>query len=242
MVPIKKQMCPTNKYDIKCPYTRTPTRIVIHNTANDAPAGNEIAYMNNNDNEVSYHFAVDDTMIVQGLPLDRNAWASGDGHGKGNMEGIHIEICYSLSGGPKFTAAEKNAAEFTAYLLKQYGWGINKVTKHQDYDGKYCPHRTLDLGWQRFINMVKSYMTKNEEDIEMTMTKNELKAFIKTTMQEVEAETAKRNASKWAEPALDFVKERKIMVGDADGKMRPQSNITRQEVAQVIYNAFTKTS
>ena len=50
------------------------------------------------------------------------------------MEGIHIEICYSLSGGPKFAAAEKNAAEFIASLLQQYGWGVDKVTKHQDYD------------------------------------------------------------------------------------------------------------
>ena len=74
------------------------------------------------------------------------------------MEGIHIEICYSKSGGEKFDKAEQNAAEFTASLLKKYGWGIDKVTKHRDYDGKYCPHRTLDRGWQRFLSMVKRYM------------------------------------------------------------------------------------
>ena len=101
---------------------------------------------------------MDDVNIVQGIPENRNAWASGDGHGKGNMEGIHIEICYSKSGGEKFDKAEQNAAEFTASLLKKYGWGIDKVTKHRDYDGKYCPHRTLDRGWQRFLSMVKRYM------------------------------------------------------------------------------------
>ena len=74
------------------------------------------------------------------------------------MEGIHIEICYSKSGGEKFDKAEQNAAEFTASLLKKYSWGIDKVTKHRDYDGKYCPHRTLDRGWQRFLSMVKRYM------------------------------------------------------------------------------------
>lgn len=158
MVQIKQNLVSTSKYDIKCPYTRTPTRIVIHNTANDAPAANEISYMRNNNYEVSFHYAVDDKEIVQGLPENRNAWASGDGHGKGNMEGIHVEICYSKSGGTRFDTAEKNAAEFTAHLLKKYGWGIDKVTKHQDYDGKYCPHRTLDKGWTRFINMVKGYM------------------------------------------------------------------------------------
>ena len=162
MVKIRKQLCPESKYYLKCPYTRTPSRIVVHNTANDAPAVNEVTYMVNNDNEVSYHYAVDEKEAVQGLPLDRNAWASGDGHGKGNMEGIHIEICWSKSGGERFTKAEQNTAELIASLLKQYGWGIEKVTKHQDYDRKYCPHRTLDLGWQRFLNMVKKEMEEDE--------------------------------------------------------------------------------
>ena len=158
MVPIRENLVPKDKYAIKCPYTRTPTRVVIHNTANDAPAANEISYMRYNDLEISFHYAVDDVNIVQGIPEIRNAWASGDGHGKGNMEGIHIEICYSKSGGEKFDKAEQNAAEFTASLLKKYGWGIDKMTKHRDYDGKYCPHRTLDRGWQRFLSMVKRYM------------------------------------------------------------------------------------
>ena len=158
MVPIKENLVPKDKYTIKCPYTRTPTRVVIHNTANDAPAANEISYMRYNDLEISFHYAVDDVNIVQGIPENRNAWARGDGHGKGNMEGIHIEICYSKSGGEKFDKAEQNAAEFTASLLKKYGWGIDKVTKHRDYDGKYCPHRTRDRGWQRFLSMVKRYM------------------------------------------------------------------------------------
>lgn len=164
MVPIKERLCPQSRYSIKCPYTRTPSRIVVHNTANDAPAENEISYMLNNDNEVSYHVAVDDREIIQAIPFDRNAWASGDGHGKGNMEGIHIEICYSLSGGPRFEKAERNAAEYIASLLKKYGWGMAQVTKHQDYDGKYCPHRTLDLGWGRFLKMVENFL-KEENDM-----------------------------------------------------------------------------
>ena len=162
MITIQKELCPKWRYDLKCPYTRTPSRIVVHNTANDAPALSEITYMVNNDNEVSYHYAVDEKWAVQGLPLERNAWASGDGHGEGNMEGIHIEICWSKSGGERFEKAERNAAELIAQLLKQYGWGLDKVTKHQDYDGKYCPHRTLDLGWQRFLNLVKKEMEEEK--------------------------------------------------------------------------------
>lgn len=152
---IRQKLVDPSKYDIKCPYKMTPTRIVVHNTYNDASANNEISYMISNNNYTSFHFAVDDKEAVQGLPLDRNGWHAGDGNGKGNREGIAIEICYSLSGGERFLQAEKNAAKLIAQLLKERGWGINKVTKHQDYANKYCPHRTLDMGWNRFLNMVR---------------------------------------------------------------------------------------
>ena len=153
---VRQMLVDKSKYDIKCPYSMTPTRIVVHNTANDASANNEISYMRSNNNETSFHFAVDDKEVVQGIPLNRNAWHAGDGHGKGNMQGIAIEICYSKSGGDRFIKAEQNAAKFIAQLLKERGWGIDKVTKHQDYSGKYCPHRTLDMGWERFLNMIRS--------------------------------------------------------------------------------------
>ena len=153
---VRQMLVDPSKYSIKCPYSMTPTRIVVHNTANDASADNEISYMRNNNNETSFHFAVDDKEVVQGIPLNRNAWHASDGHGKGNMEGIAIEICYSKSGGDRFIKAEQNAAKFIAQLLKEKGWGIDKVTKHQDYSGKYCPHRTLDMGWERFLNMIRA--------------------------------------------------------------------------------------
>lgn len=153
---LTKVTCPSNKISIKCPYSMNPTRIVVHNTANDASAMSEISYMLGNNKEVSFHFAVDDYRVVQGIETNRNAWHAGDGHGKGNMQGIAIEICYSKSGGDRFIKAEKNAAKFIAQLLKERGWGIDKVTKHQDYSGKYCPHRTLDMGWERFLNMIRA--------------------------------------------------------------------------------------
>ena len=153
---IVKNLVSPSLYYCKCPYSMNATRIVVHNTANDASARNEIQYMINNRNEVSYHYAVDDKEIVQGIPENRNAWHAGDGgNGVGNRQGIAIEICYSKSGGARFDAAEALAAKFIASKLKEKGWGIDKVTKHQDYSNKYCPHRTLDKGWQRFLNMIQ---------------------------------------------------------------------------------------
>ena len=153
---LEQRLIPESKYGIKCPYTMKPEGICIHNTANDASAANEIAYMQRNNNEVSFHIAIDDKEAIQGIPFNRNAWAAGDGNGQGNRRYIHVEICYSKSGGDRFEAAEKRAAKEVAALLKQYGWGIDRVKKHQDFSGKYCPHRTLDMGWQRFLNMVQS--------------------------------------------------------------------------------------
>ena len=158
---IIQNLVPKSKYSIKCPYSMVPTRIVVHNTANDASAQNEIAYMIKNNNEVSFHYAVDDKEVVQGILETRNAWHAGDGaNGKGNREGIAIEICYSKSGGSKFTKAEENAVDLIVDILKKYGWGIDKVTKHQDYSKKYCPHRTLDMGWDRFIKMVDAKLNQ----------------------------------------------------------------------------------
>lgn len=160
---IIKRLVDPSKYNVKCPYAINPTRIVVHNTANSASASSEINYMISNNNKVSYHFAVDDKEIIQGIPLDRNTWNSGDGIlGKGNREGISIEICYSKLDKDlyKFIKAEQNAAKLIAQLLKERNWDISKVTKHQDYSGKYCPHRTLDMGWQRFLDIISNELNQ----------------------------------------------------------------------------------
>lgn len=158
---IVQLLCPESKYGRKCPYTMVPEGITVHNTANDASAKNEVSYMITNNNQVSYHYAVDDIRAVQGIPLDRNSWNAGDGgNGYGNRKTISIEICYSKSGGERFDKAEQNAAELIARLMLQYNWGpeligTKQINTHQSRSGKYCPHRTLDMGIDRFWNMVR---------------------------------------------------------------------------------------
>lgn len=164
-----KNLIPESQYSTKCPYTMTPKGICIHNTANDAPAINERNYMAraDNQNEVSFHIAVDDNQAIQCIPLNRNAWHAGDGgSGQGNRNYIALEICYSKSGGDRFIKAEKRAAKEVAALLKQYSWTINNVKKHQDFSNKYCPRRTLDMGWQRFLNMIQAELNSLNITIE----------------------------------------------------------------------------
>lgn len=152
---VREILPPESKYSIKCPYPMDPTYITVHNTYNQASAYNEITFMHNNNDEVSYHFAVDDQEAIQGLPLNRNGWHSGDGgQGTGNRKSIAVEICYSKYGGEKFDKAEKNAAKLIASLMDKFNIPIDRIRKHQDWSGKYCPHRTLDAGWDRFVDMI----------------------------------------------------------------------------------------
>jgi N-acetylmuramoyl-L-alanine amidase len=158
---VKQNLVPADKYNVKCPYPMDAKYITIHNTANDAEAENEIAYMIRNNNEVSFHYAVDDDGVVQGIPTNRNAWHCGDGNGPGNRSSIGVEICYSKSGGEQYQKAEANAIQFVAQLLKEKGWGIDRVKKHQDWSNKYCPHRILSEGrWESFKQAIQAELNR----------------------------------------------------------------------------------
>lgn len=182
-------LIPSTKYSIKAPYIMFPQFITVHNTANDAPAVNEISYMHNNNNQVSYHVAVDDKEVIQAIPFNRNAWHCGDGGGdkdpnalkKGNRLSIGIEICYSKSGGVRYGVAEENAVQYVAKLLKQFEWGIERVKKHQDWNGKYCPHRILaEDRWNSFLNRIKKAMETNESEHQIVEDEDMMK-FTSTT-------------------------------------------------------------
>lgn len=58
-----------SKYSVKCPYEMKPIGICVHNTGNSASARNEVAYMKNNNNEVSFHIAIDDVEAIQAIPF-----------------------------------------------------------------------------------------------------------------------------------------------------------------------------
>ena len=165
----KKNLVSSSKYSIKCPYSMKPVGICIHNTSNDASAENEVKYMINNNSSTSYHVAVDEKHVIQAIPFNRNAWHAGDGaNGEGNRKYIGIEICRSTGDLLTFKKCEDNCAKYVAHLLKQYGWTIKNVKRHKDFSGKNCPHRTIDLGWERFLDKIQAELDKLNKPVTTT--------------------------------------------------------------------------
>lgn len=162
---IVNNMLPTSKYGIKAPYAMNPLYVAVHNTGNTASARNEAAYHNSNNAQVSYHVAIDDKEAVQLIPFNRTAWHAGDGMRNGNMRSIGIEICYSMDNGysgsksARYKAAEENAALYIAHVLKQYGWGMDRLKRHYDWSGKDCPHKMhATNSYQAFRNRVQAHL------------------------------------------------------------------------------------
>jgi N-acetylmuramoyl-L-alanine amidase CwlA len=116
MVNIRKVECPKNKISLKCPYSMTPEFVVIHNTANDAPAKNEISYMHSNNDTVSFHFAVDDKEIktVSALRTVLSDYRSGNA----------IRVKYSRNG----TVSE------TVLILDEYAPATPRTQYSNVYD------------------------------------------------------------------------------------------------------------
>ena len=143
-----------SKYSLKCPHAMSPIGICLHNTANNAPAANEISYMRSNDSSTSFHFSADEKSAIQGLPLDRNGWHAGDGNGQGNRKHIGIEIARSTDYTPGvFEAAERKSAALAAKLCQRYGWGVDQIKAHRDFASKNCPHRTSMKAFKNLVSL-----------------------------------------------------------------------------------------
>lgn len=190
-----------------------PLFITIHDTANASKGANALMhakYLKGTDaanRQASWHFTVDDTNIVQHLPLDEVGWHAGDGaKGQGNTSSIAIEICENADGDR--AKAEDNAAKLTAFLLKELNLAIDKVVQHNKWSGKNCPHiiRGRKDGWSGFLAKVQEYLTPPVPD--------DVKGH-------------------WAEKEIRQVIAEGKMKGTPDG-FKPNDPITRGEIAYLI--------
>lgn len=124
----------------------------------------------------------------------------------GNNSSIGIEICES--GDRQKTL--QNAAQLVAKLLKERGWGVDKLRRHYDWSGKICPRIFYDngkwTGWEQFKEAVQKELFGGDN---MTQDKNQ--------------------PSDWAKEAWEWAKQQGLLDGT-----RPKDNLTRQELAVVL--------
>lgn len=141
--------------------------ITIHNTGNNMPTATALAHANwlvtveeAEKDYIGAHFFVDDSQIVQVLPINEVAWHAGDGQGRGNMTTIAIEICEVGD----ILRAEENALLLIGYLRQHLG--KLPIYKHQDWTGKYCPRVLLSTGrWKSFEERAIKMTYEDKESI-----------------------------------------------------------------------------
>jgi N-acetylmuramoyl-L-alanine amidase len=189
-----------------------PTTITIHSTGNPrSTARNERAWLTNpsNNRQASWHIVVDEKEAIEAIPLNEVAWHAGDGNGQGNRASIGIEICES---GDRVKTLG-NAVKLTAKLLKERGWGMDKLRRHYDWSGKICP-RILQpddwAGWEQFKRDVQKELAGGE------------------TMTQVQQQQ-QNQPSPWAREAWEWARKEGLLDGT-----NPQGNVTREQLAIVL--------
>lgn len=132
--------------------------ITIHNTGNGAEGADAAAhakYLQTVNDQVSWHYTVDDKEIYQHLPDNETAYHAGDGKGDGNRKSIGIEICDNPDG--DLLKATDNAVKLVARLCKKHNIPPVNVVQHNHWSGKNCPvelRAGKPYSWDVFIGKV----------------------------------------------------------------------------------------
>lgn len=122
--------------------------ITIHNTGCEGVKADNFkrsCHDPSQDKEVSYHFVIDETEVIQLLPISEVGWHCGNR--EGNYSSIGIEIC-------ERDGAEENAIRFIVALCKQLGMTETYLRTHKSWSGKECPRLILPH-WNNFLENVR---------------------------------------------------------------------------------------
>lgn len=133
-------------------------KVVVHGTDNYRTGADADAHArlqaNGNSRSASWHWQVDDKEAVQSFEHTWQCWAAGTA--KGNLEGIHVEMCVNADG--NYNKTLENTAKVVAKILKDEGLTVDDVVQHNYYSGKNCPReiRAGNIAWNIFLQMVKN--------------------------------------------------------------------------------------
>ena len=157
----------------------------------------------------------------------------------GAMEaaGVYAGIYASLSwlngklNSPLLGKYDKWVAQWNSICTYKKPYGIWQFTDSLAVSGK-----NFDGNWAyKDYPSITQAMSEPEKE-EPDLTEAEVKKIARQEVEAYFAELAKKPVADWAQEAVEFVQQEGLMRGDAEGGFRPQSFITRQEVAAVLKN------
>ena len=153
----------------------------------------------------------------------------------GYYAGIYASLSW-LNGSlnsSKLDKYDKWVAQWNSSCTYKKAYGIWQYTDKLVIGGK-----NFDGNWayKDYPSIIKAMNGETEEEDDEMLTYDQWKDY----MERYEQEKAKEKVSSWAKDAVEFVQKEGLMNGDADGQFRPQSNVTRQELAAVLKNEHDK--
>ena len=141
--------------------------IVIHYTSNQGDtAKNNADYFAREKVGASAHYFCDENEIWQSVKDTDTAWHCGAKTYRHpecrNANSIGVEICMNDKKGNVRQGSIETAAELVRYLMQRYGVPVDRVIRHYDVTGKYCPGPMVDdpALWDAF----KKSLIKEEDD------------------------------------------------------------------------------
>ena len=175
----------------------------------------------------------------------------------GDLPGAAEGFCETMEAAGLYVGVYASTSWWKNYLTSpvfdKYDKWVAQYYKECQYDGPYgmwqytnswvIGGRNFDGNWayKDYPSIIKAMNGEKEpEKEEPDLTEAEVKKLARQEIEAYFAELAKKPVSSWAKGAVDFVKDEGLMNGDADGSFRPQSFITRQEVAAVLKNEHEK--
>lgn len=129
--------------------------------------------------------------------------------------------------------------------------GNRFLTSESEYYGKaFTIYQRFGDNWRSgcywmgssytYLGCIKNPAVKPEEK---DMTKAETEQLVRDMFPQLMAEylekLAQEPADLWAEPAIEYCQRYGLMIGDPDGKFRPQSPIKREEMASILKGLIT---
>ena len=141
--------------------------IVIHYTSNQGDtAKNNADYFAREKVGASAHYFCDENEIWQSVKDSDTAWHCGAKTYRHpdcrNANSIGVEICMNDKTGAVRQGSIATAAELVCYLMQRYGVPVDRVIRHYDVTGKYCPGPMVDdpALWTAF----QQSLTQTEDD------------------------------------------------------------------------------